>query len=330
PCRCNTNFLPAIEPKNWPQAPIALRPTPGSNTRVKCIRFSNSDEPLWQQLPHYACCEKCVILPINNGNEKPGESLVVDFESDLFEGSLLLRLRYAEGTTPEPYDDNIGYFKGVNRRYQACIRGRFKKSTPFTELVTGLRFDRRFGKLPPKWILKGALKVISFFAPQLDTKVDVDRPTSLSPLGSTPQCIIMDDDCSSSSNNYTANGIVSEKSSTMNPLDDVRIEPSEANRNILGTNFKGETSLQRAKMRKKTFDKLYVQKAADPKTNTTKIYTFEFLQHLFNFQEFSIELGNMLGSLNLEDMLNGQPLQIMAAHGDQPLWSFDVWHECLW
>ena len=355
PCRCSTNFLPAIEPKNWPQAPIALRPTPGSNTRVKCIRFSNSDEPLWvpgshltwsqrlaqhwgkfgddeqqQQLPHYACCEKCVILPINNGNEKPGESLVVDFESDLFEGSLLLRLRYAEGTTPEPYDDNIGYFKGVNRRYQACIRGRFKKSTPFTELVTGLRFDRRFGKLPPKWILKGALKVISFFAPQLDTKVDVDRPTSLSPLGSTPQCIIMDDDCSSSSNNNTANGIASEKSSTMNPLDDVRIEPSEANRNILGTNFKGETSLQRAKMRKKTFDKLYVQKAADPKTNTTKIYTFEFLQHLFNFQEFSIELGNMLGSLNLEDMLNGQPLQIMAAHGDQPLWSFDVWHECLW
>ena len=355
PCRCSTNFLPAIEPKNWPQAPIALRPTPESNTRVKCIRFSNSNEPLWvpgshltwsqrlaqhwgkfdddeqqQQLPHYACCEKCVILPINNGNEKPGESLVVDFESDLFEGSLLLRLRYAEGTIPEPYDDDIGYFKGVNRRYQANIRGRFKKSIPFTELVTGLRFDRRFGKLPPKWILKGALKVISFFAPQLDTKVDVDRPASLSPLGSTPQCIIIDDDCSNSNNNNKVNGVASEISTTMNPLDDVRIEPSEAHRNILGENSKGETSLQRAKIRKKAFDKLYVQKTAEPKTDQTKIYTFEFLQHLFNFQEFSIELGNMLGSLNLEEMLNGQPLQIMAAHGDQPLWSFDVWHECLW
>jgi len=354
PCRCATSSLPAIEPENWPQAPIALRPTPGSNTFVKAIRFSNSNEPLWvpgsrltwsqrlaqhwgkyddekqQQVPHYTCCGKCVVLPINNGNEKPGESLIVDFESDLFEGSLLLRLRYVEGVTPEPYNDNKGYFKGINRRYQACIRGRFKKSIPVTELVTGLRFDRKFGRLPSKWILKGALKVISFFAPQLDTKLDIDRPASLSPLGSTPQSIIVDDDCRRSSNNNEADGTATERNSIMNPLEDVRIEPSEAHRSILGESFKGETSLQRAKMRKKTFDKLYVQKTAEPKTDPSKIYTFEFLQHLFNFQDFSIDLVSMLGSVNLEDMLDGQPLQIMAAHGDQPLWSFDVWHECLW
>jgi len=354
PCRCATNSLPSIEPENWPQAPIALRPTPGSSTVVKAIRFSNSNEPLWvpgsrltwsqrlaqhwgkcdyekqQEMPQCTCCGKCVILPINNGNEKTGESLIVDFESDLFEGSLLLRLRYVEGATPEPYNDDKGYFKGINRRYQACIRGRFKQSIPVTELVTGLRFDRKFGRLPSKWILKGALKVISFFAPQMHTKLDVDRPASLSPLGSTPQSIIVDDDCRRSSNNNEADGTVTERNSVMSPLDDVRIEPSEAHRSILGESFKGETSLQRAKIRKKTFDKLYVQKTAEPKTDPSKIYTFEFLQHLFNFQDFSIELGSMLGSVNLEDMLDGQPLQIMAAHGDKPLWSFDLWHECLW
>ena len=61
-------------------------------------------------------------------------------------------------------------------------------------------------------------------------------------------------------------------------------------------------------MRKKAFDKLYAEKSLFPKTNPSKIYTFEFLQHLFNFQEFSIELGSMLGSIHLEDILDGQPL----------------------
>jgi hypothetical protein len=83
-------------------------------------------------------------------------------------------------------------------------------------------------------------------------------------------------------------------------------------------------------MRKKAFDKLFVQKSQEPMTDVSKVYTFEFLQHLFNFQEFSIELGNMLGNVELEDVLDGQPLQIMSSYGDQPLWSFDLWHECLW
>lgn len=155
--------------------------------------------------------------------------------------------------------------------------------------------------------------------------MDVDRPASLSPLGSTPQSIIVDDNCRSRRSSEE-NG----KKSLMTPLEDVRIEPLEAHRSILGESFKGETSLQRARMRKKLFDKLYVLKTKNPKTDPNKIYTFEFLQHLFNFQDFSIELGSMLGSVELEDMLDGQPLQIMAAHGDQPLWSFDLWHECLW
>ena len=43
-----------------------------------------------------------------------------------------------------------------------------------------------------------------------------------------------------------------------------------------------------------------------------------------------MELGSMLGSVDLKDLLDGQPLQIMAAHGDQRLWSFDIWHEKLW
>ena len=366
PCSCATSFLPSVEPKDWPQAPLACRPTPGRGTKIKAIRFSNSNskEPLWvpgshltwsqrleqhwsneteqeqrrkrDQQPHYACCEKCVLLPINNGNEAPGESLVIDFESELFEGSFLLRLRHSEGTTPEPYDDSTGYFTGMNRRYQACVRGRFKKVLPFTELKTGFRLDRKFGKLPSKWVLKGALKVVTFFAPQLEIKFEgVTKPYSTTPLGSSPQCINVDDEnenehnCSDDENQSDT---IEHSNAQMNLIEGIRVESSEAHRSLLGigTEAKEKTPFQRAKMRKKAFDKLYAQKAQEPKTDPSKIYTFEFLQHMMNFQEFSIDLGNMMGSLKLEEMLNGQPLPIMACHGDQYLWSFDVWNECLW
>lgn len=334
PCPCTCNKLPQMDPKDWPQAPLLLRPTPGSGTRVKAVRYSNSKkDPLWvpgshliwsdrlaknwgklsEEQPHYPCCERCVNLPINNGNEEPGHSLVIDFESDLFEGTLLLRMRFSEGTTPDPYNDDKGYFKGMNRRYQACVRGRFKKAMPFTEMVTGFRFDRRCGKLPAKWILRGGLKVLSFFAPQLDAKLEGDRPHSLTPLGSTPQCIAVDNN---------DEGLYS--------LEGVHEEPVEADRTLFGESYAAPTSLLRAKMRKKVFDKLFVQRSQNPMTDPSKVYTFEFLQHLFNFQDFSIELGSMLGSVHLKDVLDGQPLQIMAAHGEQSLWSFDIWHECLW
>ena len=375
PCACHSSFLPSVEPKDWPQAPIALRPTPGKGTKVKAIRFSNSTEPLWvpgshltwnQRLeqhwgrqteeelrkkrdlqPHYACCEECVLLPINNGNEKPGESLVTDFETEFFEGTLLLRIRYSEGTTPEPYDDNKGYFKGMNRRYQCCIRGRFKKALPFTQLTTGFRLDRQFGNLPSKWVIKSALKVVRFFAPQLDIKMEgIKHPYSRAPLGSTPQCINVDEteeeyqvkeisgcDNTSASSDDDKILYVEDSNVQMNNIEGKLVESSEARRSILGIGADSDrtTPIQRAKMRKKAFDKLYAEKSPFPKTDPTKIYTFEFLQHLFNFQEFSIELGSMLGSIPLEDILDGQPLPLMACYaGEHPLWSFDIWNECLW
>ncbi|CAJ1930743.1 unnamed protein product [Cylindrotheca closterium] len=330
-CPCDRSSLPPLNPESWPQAPLLLRPTRNSGTRIKGVRFASEKEHFWNpesekswtdplasrwgklchETPTHRCCEKCAILPINNGNEKSGESLVIDFETDDFEGTFLLRLRFSEGTTPEPYDDNIGYFEGLNRRYQAIVRGRFKKQIPLTELSTGFRFERPCGKLPPKWILRGAIKVLKFFAPQLDARLDGQHPHSLSPLGSTPQSILVETEES----DY---------------LDDIREEPTEGRNTLLGEASGAESTMQRAKFRKRNFDKLFVHGSKEEMTDTSKIYTFEFLQHLFDFEEFSIELGSMVGSIKLEEVLDGQPLQFMATHGDKKLWSFDIWHKCLW
>jgi hypothetical protein len=332
PCSCAQSSLPSLSPADWPQAPVLLRPTPGKGTRVKGVRFGASKDYFWEPgshlswsqclakkwgvpckpAPRVGCCEHCAILPINNGNESDNEALVVDFESELFIGSLILRIRYTNGTTKEPYDDSKGYFMGMNRRYQAVVRGRFKKSIPFIQLRTGFQFDRPCGKLPAKFILRGCIKALSFFAPQLDAKMEGDKPHSLTPLGSTPQAICVDHD------------------KAREPIQIVHSEPTENERTLLGHASQASSSMQRARARKKAFDKLFVQKSEEPRTDPAKVYTFEFLQHLFNFQNFSIELGSMLGSVELEQILDGQPLQIMASHGEHRLWSFDIWHESLW
>jgi hypothetical protein len=255
-----------------------------------------------------------MILPINNGNEPKGESLVVDFESNIFRGTMLVRVRYAEGTTQQPYDDSKGYFKGMNRRYQIVIRGHFLEEIPVTQCVAGIQLERPVGNLPPKWIMNGALKVISFFAPQLKADVEGKKPYSVSPFGSTPQTLRIDDHA--------------ECDETM---EEMHHEPIHDHHTLMGKASKHHSSLHRARWRKRHFDKLYVEESLTPVTMPQKIYTFEFLQHMLNMQDFTIELGSMLGHVELGEALDGQPLQIMARHeGSHNIWCFDIWHEMLY
>jgi hypothetical protein len=87
-------------------------------------------------------CPQCVGLPINGGDELPGETLVTDFESDLFVGTLLLRIRNSHGTVRDEHHrlSDRGYFYGLNRRYQVVIRGKFKTAIPWTECFTGFQY----------------------------------------------------------------------------------------------------------------------------------------------------------------------------------------------
>lgn len=342
--KCQGNLrTPIVVPKDWPQRPLLLRPTPGSGMRVLGIRYASGEylwkpthsshhhdsksKALWyqklarqwnfpshfnQSIPQEEdTCAECMILPINNGNEAPGKSLLADFESPLFRGTILVRLRHAEGTTERPYNDDEGYFCGMHRRYQIVIRGKFREAVNWTDLTAGMELERPCGKLPPKWILKSALKVVSFFAPQLQARLDGAHPTSLTPLGSTPQSLRVEEEAGSD-------------------MEAMQEEPRDASKTLLGHASGAPSTLQRARARKRAFDKLFVQESNWPVTDPSKVYTFEFLQHMLNVEEFSIELGSVLGKIELEDSLDGQPLPIMAKHQDgRRLWAFDIWHECL-
>ena len=354
----SSSFPPLSLPSYWPQRPLLLRATPGSGTIVKGIRFSSSKEylssgpqgwrkelfSLWNSKEGNSTTddsqhEEVSCIPINNGNEEEGKALVVDFETPLFAGTILVRIRNSEGTTPENANQASGYFAGVNRQYQVVIQGRFRKEgIPMVECVTGHMFSHSITP-PAPYIVRGALRVFKFFAPRLQAKLHGDQPIVLSPLGSTPQCISVDN--SYGDEIYRANASIEAKQQ----------EPCQNSRRLmpLSRDMAAASNVVRAKARKRAFDQLC---SIDDKTitfDTNKVYTFEFLQHLVDFSEFEMSLGSVIGKYKLNNLLNGQPLTIMASHQTpfaqderiqkhsivvgghifHSIWSFELWHESL-
>jgi Protein of unknown function (DUF1769) len=162
--------------------------------------------------------------------------------------------------------------------------------------------------------MKSAVNVIKFFAPQLDAKADGPNPHTFSPLGSTPQTIIVD--------KCDAPRVVDMAGSLKEPVDDEHT--------LMQSASSSASTIQRARHRKKSFDKIFSDKDKTFATDLDKIYTFEFLQHLINFDDLSVTIGSVFGSISLGDILDGQPIQILARHQEENLWSFDVWHELLY
>jgi hypothetical protein len=105
--------------------------------------------------------------------------------------------------------------------------------------------------------------------------------------------------------------------------------------------------------RKKAFEAVY-DDHIDPSTSVdspcfdpNKEYTFEFLQHLIDYNDLSLNFGSLIGKIRLGGALRGQPVRVITGAlrknskqktGNSPLgmndldclWSFDLWHESLY
>jgi hypothetical protein len=339
-----TQPLPPPPPSEWLQGNLMLRATPGSNTHIKGVRYSSSPSTDYVLRPE--CTEgstsmstSTMQLPINNGLEKEGQCLVIDFESDLFVGTALLRVRTAAGDKANTNKSNNYYFEGRQRQFQAVIRGTFKtqyhsqcqssniKNIPLHECVTGQIFDQAVpkNKLPSKWVLNSAVKFLKVLSPHLSVRFD-QRPYFLSPLIPTAQTVAVEEQATSANENENSN-VGMERNLE---------EPCEASKSILSVLPNARQLMQdlnacktvanRVALRKQAFNKHHSNSSSNtnnheagnhttaeqPAFDTNKEYTFEFFQHLLNLDECSM---NMLGtSHDLSGMLHGQPIKCLAAH----------------
>jgi hypothetical protein len=367
-CPCfseGESSIPPSPPTKWPQRPILLRPSPDSSgMRIIGIRYSSSKEYL--PLMDTGFCKGCT-LPINNGHEQTGKCLVIDFETDLFIGTAMLRVRNIPApllkSSHSKHDaiyskNNSYYFSKKKRTFQATVRGQFKQQgIPMSECVTGQIFDRPAGYLPPRLIVKGAVSIISHLAPQLQARLEGDCPRFLSPLVSTAQTVIVQscDNDGTQTNQIHFNG--ADMSIEDNIYEPQASNPSSTIQSLIKSGageIIGVSSVcpdkssvaHRIKSRKKAFDKLFAQSIKVPTFDVNKEYVFEFFQHLITFDDFSLDFVKPIGKHSLHGMLNGQPLKFMAAHQNSQnidsednndvqdslnwLWCFEVWHECLY
>jgi Protein of unknown function (DUF1769) len=160
---------------------------------------------------------------------------VIDFETLLFVGSLLLRIKDVvpfsindkqqgssrsnnnnkDATSNSTTSSTSSYFDGKRRKFQAVVTGKFKKQssqqTRQTQLlkmsncITGQTFTRRAGRLPAPYIVHGLVKFITLLAPQLQVTLHGDAPRFTSPLVSTAQTCLVQHGCNTSSDCNTAN-----------------------------------------------------------------------------------------------------------------------------
>ncbi|KAL7475981.1 hypothetical protein ACHAW6_001872 [Cyclotella cf. meneghiniana] len=366
PCRSDSNVsLPPLPPVEWPQRPILLCPSPESGMKILAIRYSSSREKL--SLPGTGFCKGCT-LPINNGYEKTGKCMVIDFETDMFIGTAMLRVK----NISDPYQSSCHdgaikisstssknyYFDKKKRTFQATVRGLFKQpGIPMSECITGQVFNRPAGYLPPRLIVKGAVAIISRLAPQLQARLEGDCPRFLSPLVSTAQTVLVHPrrNNKAATNPFQFPGADenievnihepqrSDQSSIMQSF--VSSDTGESIGISSASSSENSSVASRMRNRKRAFDKIFSDSIKTPTFDVDKEYTFEFFQHLITFDDFSLNFVKPIGKHSLHRMLNGQPLKFMAARqtkgddkssglpGEEDLkwfWCFDLWHESLY
>ena len=377
----------------WVQEPLLLVATPRSGMTVRRVRRAS-------QLSYFECplqghpeaIKECSIgndqaiqLPINNGKEDPLHSWVIDFETNLFAGTALFRIRGTKDWTPTQNNKMVlsphDYFGKYNRNFQMAISGRFKEKVVMTDCFSGLLLDhhlatssarisstklnmnnaqekgknennnkrlRRFNRgkestdpLPPTWALRAAVKIVRAFSPRVDADLESDHPRILSPLCSAAQTIVVSRREGKSARLYETHAEPSphDETSLVNDLPNTPVK-------------KANSPAGYVQKRKHVFDHIYAKSLANnsnphvsPCFDSNAEYTIEFLQHLIDYRDLSMNLG-VLGKVKMGGLLRGQPIRYLSMVRQQKnivasselhlkmddfdcLWSFDLWHKNL-
>lgn len=255
---------------------------------------------------------------------------VYTFETQLFKGRLLLRVK---GTSSDDIDP---YFVGRKRVTQYVIQGSFKKRLRFDQALMGQYFEKPWTSLPPKLFVKLIMSFVGTVLPAFQADVSCEKPYFVFPLVSSIQVL-----------SITDRGSGTEPPSITDPH---LVE----NTYLLGPPFNTSTYYKDASYRKKTLSN--TKTLRNYYFHPEYIYTMEFYQHLLDINTYCVELP--IKQLDLSSYLSQQPIELAAfVRNESPvpslspyidssgsftklrdkqrflehtfLWNLQIWHEKL-
>eukprot|EP00915_Cephaloidophora_sp_WS-2016_P008289 GHVH01011437.1.p1 GENE.GHVH01011437.1~~GHVH01011437.1.p1 ORF type:complete len:553 (+),score=77.33 GHVH01011437.1:284-1942(+) len=204
---------------------------------------------------------------------------VYEFETDLFKGKILIRIRNV-GTCGE-------YFEGRRRVHQCVVQGRFKRVMGLDEVWGGQVFQKPWRKLPPNWVVRAALSAVKILSPSMiERLLDEHSPFVVYPYISLPQKM-----------NISRPGEEPDIASTVGIPEDCA---------LLGGDFKANAT--NASFRRRYFTNLSRLKGF--KFLPDLVYSFEDYQDLFDFKDFMYKIR--VTNIDIADKLVNEPIEMCA------------------
>jgi len=263
------------------------------------LPLQNSSE--WTHYPAYFCAHP----EVRTKDYKPGEGLPfgvpIKFETDLFEGTIFLRVRSID-SYPDDQNHDV-YFKGEKRFWHAIIQGRFKEEVCMSDILLGDFYEKPFSGMPMPSLVKVYQKFLSTFYPGMIMDVASDTPKVLVPIGS---CQIMRIDHPGQEPIIT--GVCNNvKEDTSLLLFDEKISSIENRRKYLSK----------------------MKNSSKHKVNPSHVYTIEMYNDRMDFETYHL---HVMGGLKMDMVshMNGQAVTISCFTRDKRvIFKFPIWHERL-
>jgi len=275
------------------------------------ILYSSSSNDLppvstWDHDPLFLQADSSVVILSNQkqseGKHKKQQSCPIgipfEFESDLFKGQALIRIRNLENSHDVTSDKE--YFRGRKRKNQVIIQGKFKEEIEYTDVITGSEYKNGFSTQPPVIFQKLLGKVLRRVSPSTDIKLCGDKPKVLMNIGEGAQTISVNND---------------------GEQPDIR--------SVVNMQEKGFADS--SKERKGFFSSLHRRShniSSEPMVyDTQKVYTFETYDDQMDYINYRMELTSFI-KLDMVNKLDRQPFQVMARTktDGRYLWLFTMYH----
>jgi Protein of unknown function (DUF1769) len=281
-----------------------------------------NDPQTWPHAPVFFCAAPSMKQESKGSLESLPLGEVVPFETDLFHGKILFRIRDLPAADDKDRHDE--YFSTRKRRYQVVVQGKFQRDDiNFGKLFIGARYDKPFDGIPMRKsrIMKSIQSFIKRLTPGMLFDIAADKPRVMAPMGTCQHLNICregnEPDILGSSRG------IEEDTRLLFEQDGAKDEKPFASSN---------------ERRKRLADPSCSSKF---KVDPSLVYTFEIYDHTINFANYKQHFGGFMKA-DLSNKLNGQPLTLtalMVPHDDEDaddrykneavLYDFQVWHEKL-